>query len=126
VRKFTALRYLPVQLHFQPQFQHLLLIIAALCSFALPNLVTAKQAADGELLRIICTAEGKKAIGGAHTGHDCVQCCAGSAGAPPTLLLSTDLHAVTHESPTAALPRAALNAPYLAPQSRGPPLLVNI
>ncbi|MFM2400019.1 MAG: hypothetical protein RL341_2176 [Pseudomonadota bacterium] len=118
MRKFSLLR----QLH----FQHVLLIIAALCSFALPNLVTAKQAADGELLRIICTAEGKKAIGGAHTGHDCVQCCAGSAGAPPTPLLFADLHAAMHESPTAALPQAVLNATYLAPQSRGPPLPLNI
>jgi hypothetical protein len=124
VRKFTFLRQPHFQLQFQPQFQHLLLIIAALCSFALPNLVTAKQASDGELLRIICTAEGKKAIGGAHTGHDCVQCCAGSAGAPPALLLSADLHTVSHESPAATLPQAILNATYLAPQSRGPPLLL--
>jgi hypothetical protein len=124
VRKFTFLRQPHFQLQFQPQFQHLLLIIAALCSFALPNLVAAKQAADGELLRIICTAEGKKAIGGAHTGHDCVQCCAGSAGAPPALPFAADLHAVTQASPTALLPQAILSATYLAPQPRGPPLLL--
>ncbi|MGL4575464.1 MAG: hypothetical protein ACRCV9_11835 [Burkholderiaceae bacterium] len=108
------------------QLQRALLIIAALCSFALPNLVTAKQAAEGELLLILCTAEGKKAIGGAHTGHDCVQCCAGGTGAPPATSPAAGLHAGTHESPTALLPQAILNAPYLAPQSRGPPLLLNV
>jgi hypothetical protein len=119
---FSIFRRLAVPLH----LQHALLVIAALCGFALPNLVTAKQAADGELLRILCTAEGKKAIGGAHAAHDCVQCCAGNAGAPPATSLTAAVHAVTHESPAALLPQAILNATYLAPQSRGPPLLLSI
>jgi hypothetical protein len=102
-------------------WQRLLLIIAAVCSIALPNVVMARQAADGELLRVICTAEGKKAIGGAHSGHDCMQCCSGTAGAPPTQPSTNCESSFTQAAPTQALPTAAFYAVYLTPAATGPP-----
>jgi hypothetical protein len=76
-----------------------LLLCAAVCALALPSVVMVKQAQAGELLQMLCTVEGKKAVAGTTASHDCMQCCAGSAPAPAPVALAAALHGVHYAVP---------------------------
>jgi hypothetical protein len=103
------------------RFKQLLLLLAACCAFALPGAMMIKQARAGELLQMLCTAEGKKAIAGTTASHDCMQCCTGSATVPPLAPSAQEPLSISFASPTARLPSAILNAAYLTPAATGPP-----
>jgi hypothetical protein len=99
-----------------------LLLIAALCSLVLPGVMMIKQAQAGELLKMLCTTEGKKAVAGTTAGsHDCQQCCASSpppiSSAVSTYLLGTRCDI----TPCNGVTHAVLNAAYLTPAATGPP-----
>jgi hypothetical protein len=98
-----------------------LLLCAAVCALALPSVVMIKQAQAGELLQMLCTAEGKKAVAGTSASHDCTQCCAGSAPAPAPVVRAAALHGVRYAPPSRFVPYAVLNAAYLTPAATGPP-----
>jgi hypothetical protein len=101
-----------------------LLMLAALCMFALPGLMAVKQAQAGELLQMLCTTEGKKAVAGMAGSHDCPQCCATSG--PPAAAITTTCPTITLREATPAnqVPHAVLNAAYLTPAATGPPRLI--
>jgi hypothetical protein len=103
--------------------RHALMLLATMCAFASPPAMLIKQAQAGELLRVLCTAEGKKAVTGSTASHDCPHCCVGSLAGPAAAQPEPGAFLAHYAAVTTSIPNAVINAAFLIPAATGPPLI---